>query len=416
MSFFSRIALSTLLQVSALTRSAYAHEHLLGIKFEDVDHVLPMPMSDMSATYDKVTNKIYIVGGCDDPQGNALQDWDGYACTSLTAKTYAYDADAGTFDVLPDAPRERYRHTAASVNGRIWLVGGRTVEDHLITEIDVLDTASKTWSTVGSLPPHLQMSDQASFALGDSLYVLGGYDSNYTATERVVSVNADAEYVSANGVVFVDAPSLAEARGDVHAVAVGNAAYVTGGYTHADGYCEPLVSTERFDRATNAWTTIGPLATGRADKALVVVNDHLYAVGGEAKHTCDGDPSEYTLALDDVEVLDASAHADGWTVLADAPARRFRFVGAPWPDTNSVYVLGGQTFYEPSCKCFATSDLISKYTETHHQADEDEDNDESAESGDTDNQVDSEETSVANVRTAVVASVLVTGLAAFGLF
>jgi hypothetical protein len=323
----------------------------------------------MSATYDAATNHIYLVGGCDDPQGNAYQkEMDIYACTSLTAQTWAYNPDDGVFLSLDAAPRPRYRHTAANVEGKIWVLGGRTVTDELITEIDVYDPMSKTWSTVGNLPTDLQRSDQASFAVGPYLYVLGGYDAAYTASDSLV--RADTTSVQTDGLVWEPLASMAEARGDVHAVTVNGRAYVTGGYTHDDGYCRPLTSTERYDYESTdgQWTTIGHLHTGRADKALVAVKDHLYAVGGESKddELCNGDPGEYTLALGDVEVLDTTnpGATPQWTVVSsDLEERRFRFVGAPWPRTNSVYVLGGQSFFEPSCKCFATSDTISKYTE-----------------------------------------------------
>lgn len=370
MTTISRLALAylTLLQSSSSSITS-VHAVDTNLVFSPVKHVLPQPLSDMSATYDSATNHIYLVGGCDDPQGNAYRkESDMYACTSLTAKTWAYNPDDGVFLPLDDAPRKRYRHTAANVEGKIWVLGGRTVTDELITEIDVYDPISKTWSTVGTLPPELQRSDQASFADGAFLYILGGYDAAYTASKSLVKVDT-----AASELVFEPQDPMAEARGDVHAVTVNGYAYVTGGFTHDDGYCQPLTSTERYDfknNDANQWTTIGPLHTGRADKALVAVRNHVYAVGGESKHDehCNGDPGEYSLALADVEVLDTttsgSSNGPQWTVISsDMEERRFRFVGAPWPRTNSVYVLGGQYFYEPSCKCFATSDIISKYTE-----------------------------------------------------
>lgn len=363
---FSRLALAYLAATTIATVPLVVHATNTNLVFTEVDERLPQPLSDMSATYDDATNHIYIVGGCDDPQGNAYQKEMGgiFACTSLTAATLAYNPDDGVFLSLDDAPRARYRHTAANVDGKIWVVGGRTVEDNLITEIDVYDPITKTWSTVGTLPPELQRSDQASFADGSYLYVLGGYDAAYTASDSLVRVDTSQD------LVWEPLDNMAEARGDVHAVAVNGHAYVTGGYTHNDKYCRPLNSTERYDytSSTNQWTTVGPLHTGRADKALVAVRDHVYAVGGESKQedSCIGDPAEYTLALADIEVLDTTSRdaKPQWTVVvADLEERRFRFVGAPWPRTNSVYVLGGQSFYEPSCKCFATSDIISKYTE-----------------------------------------------------
>lgn len=363
MGIISRLSPAAIFSLLVAGSTASDHDHH-AIKFvtDETSDTLPMALSDMSATYDKSTNLIYIVGGCNDGQGNALQDEGYFACTKITSKTYAYNPDNGVFQDLDDAPRPRYRHSAANVNGKIWLTGGRTVEDNLIPEVDVYDPGTKSWSTVASFPEDLQVSDQASFSDNDHLYVLGGYNSAYNATVRLVRF--DTKDVVEKGLVLEEMEPLANERGDVHAVTINDKfAVVTGGYTHGDGYCSPLNSTERYDMNSNTWQTLAELKTGRADKALVALGDHVFAIGGEAKDSCVGDPGEYTLALDDVEFLDTTDTQNEWTVFKDLSKRRFRFSGVEWPDTNSVYTLGGQEFYDASCKCFKTSNLISKYTE-----------------------------------------------------
>ena len=107
------------------------------VTWEELEVNLPMPVSDISATYDEATDRIYLIGGCDDPQGNSQLTPTLFVCSSITAKGFAFNPNDFTFENLPDAPRERYRHSASNVNGKIWLVGGRTVSDVVIPEIDV---------------------------------------------------------------------------------------------------------------------------------------------------------------------------------------------------------------------------------------------------------------------------------------
>jgi len=105
------------------------------------------------------------------------------------------------------------------------------------------------------------------------------------------------------------------------------------------------------------------LEVGRADKALVAVNGLIIAMGGETKSACDGDPAHATKPINDVEVL--KVRRDGidaeWENMHPLPDDRFRFTAAPDPESSSVYVFGGQKFFDKDCNCFATSDLVLKY-------------------------------------------------------
>lgn len=339
--------------------------HGVLIDYEEDVAILPMPMSDMSSTYDEGTDRIYIVGGCDDPQGNSQIAPDFFICASITDKAFAFDPLEGTFEELAAAPRARYRHTAANIDGKIWLVGGRTLDDFVIPEIDVFDPAEKSWTTLGSLPQELQFSDQGSFHNEGLMYVLGGYEQNYTAMDTLFRISSDVD----EGITTEVMAPMANPRGDVHAVAIGDFGYITGGYTHEDGaggYCVPHSSTERYDVKADKWETIDDLETGRADKALVTLNGHILALGGETKDRslCGGDTAEYTVALNDVEIME-DPHTDSasWSIVAETPDRTFRFSGASHPPTNSIYTFGGQNFYSPACECFATSDTVTKYVE-----------------------------------------------------
>lgn len=333
------------------------------IEVEEQPQKLPKPLSDMTATFVDETQLIYIFGGCDDPQGNSQFQPDLFICGSITSTGFSFNPLDGEFEALPDAPRARYRHTASNVNGKIWLVGGRTIEDNLIPEIDVFDPAKNTWSTLGVLPPQFEFSDLGSFYYEDYLYVVGGYNAAYEAQAVVFRIPTDENSLE-NGILTETMNPMKELRGDTHAVIVDGFAYITGGYSHEDSYCAPHTTTERYDISANEWTKIDDLRTGRADKVLVVLEGSLFALGGESKDSelCSGATAEYTMPLNDVEMLqDPHLDSSTWRVVSDTPSRVFRFSGAPYPPTNSIYTFGGQQFYNPSCECFATSDEVTKF-------------------------------------------------------
>ena len=61
----------------------------------------------------------------------------GFSCDSISNAFYAFDPEDREFQTLASLPRERYRHSSAIIKNQVWLVGGRTLEDVLIPEVDV---------------------------------------------------------------------------------------------------------------------------------------------------------------------------------------------------------------------------------------------------------------------------------------
>jgi hypothetical protein len=94
-------------------------------------------MSDMSATlYGGI---VYLAGGCDSADGNVYSDAIGeFICNSSSDALYGFNYRTNSVQELAIMPTPRYRHAAVAVNGRLWLVGGRTVDDDsIIGQVDV---------------------------------------------------------------------------------------------------------------------------------------------------------------------------------------------------------------------------------------------------------------------------------------
>ena len=97
---------------------------------------LPKPLSDLTATLSSSSDKVYIAGGCDSPLGNEFLEG-FFACSSISNALYEFDVLQNTFTTLAEMPRARYRHAAGIIDNQLWLIGGRTLQDELIAEVDV---------------------------------------------------------------------------------------------------------------------------------------------------------------------------------------------------------------------------------------------------------------------------------------
>ena len=183
----------------------------------------------------------------------------------------------------------------------------------------------------------------------------------YTAYSTVARI--DTSTLGDSSLVVDEMAPLLTARGDIFGAvsSSGQSAFITGGFTDANGFCAPLGSTEEYNFATDTWTERPNLVNERGEVVLVDVNNHLYALGGERQieGICDSagdeiDPGEQTVATDEVEVYEDNA----WTVISDFPNHRFRFAAAVDED-GLIFAFGGQTAYDGECQCFRTTDDIA---------------------------------------------------------
>ena len=242
--------------------------------------------------------------------------------------------------------------------------------DYILPKTQVFDITSQEWKTY-TLPPGYASSDLAGWGTATHAFFAGGYDTNYTALANVYSIDVTASEVD-NLLVIVDNGRLKEARGDVAAtvdLATGYA-YVSGGFTHENGFCAPLESVERYSLPPgDTWISVASLPTARADKAMVTYKGRTIAMGGERapENVCETEaslaPGEMSEAIDDIEILNDDDST--WQVLATLPEHRFRFAAVVYKDT--IYTFGGQMAFDAECNCLKTVDEIVAYDITEEE-------------------------------------------------
>lgn len=326
----------------ALTATAAAEQPAGYAGFDDV-HAMPFGRSDMTATVHEAAEgpRIYLIGGCDTDQVcfNPNTTMECY-CSGLSSKTQYYSPDEDRYSITPaDAPRPRYRHAAATLNGVIYLFGGRDVNDAVITEVDAYDVATNSWSTPCTWTG--ATSDLTAFTDGGTqIFVVGGWLPDYSAASSATLAFNPASCA------FVTKATTPVAKGDIAAITVGGPGkelhFVVGGFYQ--DMCNGERTVASYNATADQWTVRSNLVLGRADMALGQIDDHIFAIAGESVN----DECTRSIPVIDVERLDAGAgtvtggggsYSGAWAVEQSLPSTRFRFVGA---SHKAIYLFGGQ--------------------------------------------------------------------------
>lgn len=81
-------------------------------------------------------NTVYIAGGCDSDQVCPEYSPVCY-CLTITNKLEAWNVESDQWTQLANMPRGRFRHAAAIVAGKMYLLGGRDENDVMIHEVSL---------------------------------------------------------------------------------------------------------------------------------------------------------------------------------------------------------------------------------------------------------------------------------------
>lgn len=158
-------------------------------------------------------------------------------------------APAVGWRLLDDAPFARLEMAVASHQGRIWLAGGLEPTGSALTEVDVFDPASGTWSEGPSLPAAVHHA--ALVSDGERLVLIGGYlGSAFNRPTDIVLVLADGDDTWREG------PALPEPR------AAGAAAWDGSRIVYAGGV-QDAVRSEVYALTEEQWGLVGAMAAPR---------------------------------------------------------------------------------------------------------------------------------------------------------
>jgi protein-disulfide isomerase/N-acetylneuraminic acid mutarotase len=224
----------------------------------------------------------------------------------------------------PDMPTPRSEAPAASIEDKIYVVGG---SPGAMDVVEAYDTNNETWtssemngsSVLAPLPIGINHAAAASF--DGNLYVVGGYLTGQVEVDHLFIYDPIANEWS-------EGAPMSTPRAALTANFINGTLYVAGG---ANIDSSALDTLEAYHPVNNTWTQLDPMPTGRQHLTSTVVDGKLYVIGGRISGSTN---------FNSTEVFDPLS--DNWTVVEDMPSKRGGLAAAAIGD--SIYVFGGELF------------------------------------------------------------------------
>ncbi|XP_064407372.1 actin-binding protein IPP-like [Halichondria panicea] len=195
-----------------------------------------------------LANRLVLVGGFD------LRN------NKLTNQLAVFESGEWTHP-YPPMNIARHSSTAVSFNNHIIVAGGYN-EKVRISSVEVLDVASRRWHIAQSLPN--PRSDLKSTLIGNTLYLMGGWDHTVSSPTKTVH-HADLDELIANALSNMDTPTLWQTLQKVPLVysaplSIGRSLLAVGG---RDDRFNPSSSIHLYQPDTSRWVKVGDLPTAR---------------------------------------------------------------------------------------------------------------------------------------------------------
>jgi N-acetylneuraminic acid mutarotase len=189
--------------------------------------VAPIPEPQNETVALALGGRIHVVTGRS-PSHTANGQWGDQRDS---AAHQVYDARANRWDDARPAPTARNSAAGAVIGGKLYVVGGRTVQGGNLDVLERYDPKADAWETLRPMPQ--ASGGLAAAALNGRLYAFGG------------------EYFDRNG----------------------------GGVYEA---------TWEYDPPTDQWRAVAPMRTPRHGLAGIAVNGSIFSIGGAVRASAEG--------------------------------------------------------------------------------------------------------------------------------
>jgi N-acetylneuraminic acid mutarotase len=222
----------------------------------------------------------------------------------------------------------RHETSAASVDGVLYLIGGRGMKP-----VEAFDPTTNRWTTK-AMPP-MQMHHFAATTIGQKIAVFGALTGGYPKEQPVPNLWW---YEPAQD-VWTKGPEIPEdrRRGAAGSVLDGDKLYLVCGST--DGHWSGFVPwLDCLDLKTGEWTRLPDAPHARDHFQAVIVDGKIIAAGGRRTHA--EKKHVFDLTVPEVDVYDIATGK--WSTLAQPiPTQR---AGAPTVVRGDrVIVIGGES-------------------------------------------------------------------------
>jgi len=246
-----------------------------------------MPRSAHHAAIATANGKLYVIGGFVPPKDTQIPT--GGAWEPI-ADVWEYDPAADSWKSLAPLPTKRGAAVAVEVGGNIYVIGGATtVADSkdpyftffgpslVLTTNEVFNPATNKWES--RRPMSVARNHAYAAAVNGKIYVIGGR-TGHAFILSATNTDVVEEYSPVSDMWSAPKERMPTPRSGGAWGTDGRRIYVAGGEVTTKELVGAFRAVEAYDPATNSWISLPPMPMPRHGIAGAVIGNELHLVSG----------------------------------------------------------------------------------------------------------------------------------------
>ena len=246
-----------------------------------------MPRLAHHAALAAANGKIYVIGGFVPPKDTQIPT--GGAWEPI-ADTWEYDPAADSWKSLAPVPTKRGAAVAVEVAGKIYVIGGATTvagskdpyftffgPSLVLTTNEVFDPATNKWES--RKPMSVARNHAYAAAVNGKIYVIGGR-TGHAFILSATNTDVVEEYSPVSDMWSAPKERMPTPRSGGATGTDGRRIYVAGGEVTTKELVGAFRAVEAYEPATNSWISLPPMSMPRHGIAGAVIGNEFHLVSG----------------------------------------------------------------------------------------------------------------------------------------
>jgi len=245
---------------------------------------ISLPESKLFHTSCVVDNKLFVIGG--------------YPGNPTTGKIEMFDPNSSVWISKNPMPTPRWNLTCASIENKIYVVGGANATSDGLKTLEVYDTANDTWTQLADMPTGRWGLEAVAF--NGKIYVFGGTYGLATI------VYASVEVYDPQTNTWTTKSNMPTKRYQLTPCILDSNIFAIGGWLSSN--TGPIYNkVEIYNPESDIWSSENPLPVARALLASIVLDGKIYVYGGSrTNHPLIGTSAIYEFSREDIFALQPS--------------------------------------------------------------------------------------------------------------
>ena len=245
----------------------------------------PMALSSHHLALAELNGKIYVMGGFVLPES-------GQPSWVPINNAWEYDPRNDTWKALAPLPTKRGAPVAATVNGKIYVIGGASVHPgsketgvhpalphRSVDTNEVYDPVTNAWQTRSTMPTARNHAGVG--VVNNKVYVIGGRVGAAFMVNPASATDIVEEYDPATDQWGPLKRSMPTPRSAMSWGTHKGKIYVAGGEMRSTNLWGVFRGVEAYDPASNSWSILPPIPIPRHGHAGDVIGNRLHIVSGD---------------------------------------------------------------------------------------------------------------------------------------